>query len=78
MLGSLLAGSTPATDQDKLKDKKTMKTMNVIFAVIFALCALMALSAVIFYKALHQLPVFALCALMAATTYNSDKTKQQQ
>lgn len=56
-----------------------MKTMNVIFAVIFALCALMALSAVIFSNALHQLPVFALCALMAVTAYNSDKeTKQQQ
>lgn len=57
---------------------KTIKTMNVIFAVIFALCALMALSAVIFCNALHQLPVFALSALMAATLYNSDKTKQQQ
>jgi hypothetical protein len=56
-----------------------MKTMNLIFAVIFALCAVMALSAVIFSKALHQLPVFALCALMAVTAYNSDKeTKQQQ
>lgn len=55
-----------------------MKTMNLIFAVIFALCAVMALSAVIFCNALHQIPVFALCALMAVTAYNSDKTKQQQ
>ena len=55
-----------------------MKTMNLIFAVIFALCALMALSAVIFCKAFHQLPVFAFSALMAVTLYNSDKTKQQQ
>lgn len=55
-----------------------MKTMNVIFAVIFALCALMALSAVIFCKALQQIPVFALSALMAVTAYNSDNSKQQQ
>jgi MFS superfamily sulfate permease-like transporter len=55
-----------------------MKTMNLIFAVIFALCAIIALSAVIFSKALHQLPMCALSALMAVTLYNSDKTKQQQ
>lgn len=52
--------------------------MNLIFAVIFALCAVMALSAVIFCKALHQLPGFALSALMAWASYTSDKTKQQQ
>lgn len=67
----------PPPTKDKLKKQETMKTMNVIFAVIFALCALMALSATIFCKALHQIPVFALCALMAVTAYNSDKTKQQ-
>lgn len=55
-----------------------MKTMNLIFTALFALCAVMALCAVIFCKALHQIPVFALCALMAVTAYNSDKTKQQQ
>lgn len=55
-----------------------MKTINLIFTALFALCAVMALSAVIFCKALHQIPVFALCALMAVTAYNSDKTKQQQ
>jgi hypothetical protein len=55
-----------------------MKTMNLIFAVIFALCALMALSAVIFCNALHQLPVFALSALMAATLCNSDKETEKQ
>jgi hypothetical protein len=55
-----------------------MKTMNLIFAVIFALCALMALSAVIFCKALHQLPVFALSALMAWASFNSDKETEKQ
>lgn len=55
-----------------------MKTINLIFTALFALCAVMALSAVIFCNALHQLPVFALCTLMAVTAYNSDKTKQQQ
>lgn len=47
-----------------------MKTMNLIFTALFALCALIALSAVIFCKALHQLPVFAFSALMAVTLYN--------
>jgi hypothetical protein len=61
------------------KNQETMKAMNLIFTALFALCALMALCAVIFCNALHQLPVFALCALMAVTAYNSDKeTKQQQ
>lgn len=55
-----------------------MKTMKLIFTALFALCALIALSAVIFCKALHQLPVFALSALMAVTLYSTDKTKQQQ
>lgn len=55
-----------------------MKTMNLIFTALFALCAIMALSAVIFCNALHQLPGFALSALMAVSAYNSDKTKQQQ
>jgi hypothetical protein len=57
---------------------KTIKTMNVIFAVIFALCALMALSAVIFCNALHQLPVFAFSALMAWASYTSDKETEKQ
>ena len=55
-----------------------MKTMNLIFTALFALCAVMALSAVIFCKALHQLPVFVFSVLMAVILYNSDKTKQQQ
>lgn len=48
--------------------------MNVIFAVIFALCALMALSAAVFCKAFHQLPVCAGSALMALVIY---KTRNQ-
>lgn len=48
-----------------------MKTMNVIFAVIFALCALMALVAAVFCKATHQLPIFIGCALMSAVLYNT-------
>jgi hypothetical protein len=55
-----------------------MKTINLIFTALFALCAVMALSAVIFSNALHQLPVFALCALMAVTAYNSDKETEKQ
>ena len=47
--------------------------MKLIFTALFALCALISLSAVIFCKALHQLPVFALSALMAVAAYNSDK-----
>lgn len=52
--------------------------MNLIFTALFALCAIIALSAVIFNKALRQLPVFVFSALMAWALYNSDKTKQQQ
>lgn len=48
-----------------------MKTMNVIFAIIFALCAAMALSAVVFCKAIHQLPIFIGSALMAAVLYRT-------
>lgn len=55
-----------------------MKTINVIFTALFALCAVMALCAAIFSKALHQLPVFALCALMAVTLYNSEKETEKQ
>jgi Co/Zn/Cd efflux system component len=62
----------------KQNTMKTIKTMNVIFAVIFALCALMALSAVIFCNALHQLPVFAFSALMAWALYTSDKETEKQ
>lgn len=55
-----------------------MKTMNVIFAIIFAVCAAMAFVAVVFCKALHQLPICAGCALMAAVLYktrNNDENK---
>lgn len=55
-----------------------MKTMNVIFAIIFAVCAAMALSAVVFCKATHQLPIFIGSALMAAVLYktrNNDENK---
>ena len=51
-----------------------MKTMNVIFAIIFALCAAMALVAAVFCKAFHQLPICAGSALMALTLF---KTKNQ-
>lgn len=48
-----------------------MKTMNVIFAIIFALCAAMAFVAVVFCKALHQLPIFIGSAIMAAMLYRT-------
>jgi hypothetical protein len=53
------------------KKKITMKTMNVIFAIIFALCAAMALVAAVFCKATHQLPIFIGSALMSAVLYNT-------
>lgn len=55
-----------------------MKTMNVIFAVIFALCAAMALVAVVFCNATHQLPIFIGSALMSAMLYNTRNNDENE
>ena len=54
-----------------------MKTMNTIFAVIFAVIALMALVATLCGHT-HQLMIFALSAVMATAAYNSDKDIDQE
>lgn len=48
-----------------------MKTFHKIFTTVFALIAAMALGAILFCKAFHQLPIMLGCAAMAMMLYNT-------
>lgn len=48
-----------------------MKTFHTIFTTVFAVLAAMALGAILFCKAFHQLPIMLGCAAMAIMLYNT-------